>query len=161
MSKIRLSLAFLLVGIATLSHPVAAAAQVPEEGSGYRLYVVPQIGMGTDLEGVSDDNPLADVWTLGAQLELVNGSLWTPLLSYQSWHIDRLCGQAPACATRGWSVEGGLMHSFHPRSILRPYGGVVLGYQRLSDDGTYLQGRAGIDFTPLASPVTFRIEARY
>jgi hypothetical protein len=53
------------------------------------------------------------------------------------------------------------MHSFHPRSILRPYGGAIVGYQHLGDGGTYVQGRAGIDFTPLASPVTFRIEARY
>lgn len=161
MSIVRTCLASACMGLAVLFASSAASAQAIESESSYRLFFIPQIGLGADFKAAGLDDRLTDAWTLGGQLELANASRWAPLLAYQLWNLNRACGHEPACANRGWSVEAGMTHSFLPTGVFRPYGGAVIGHRRLDGGSSYLQGRAGLDLTPNRSSVTFRIEARY
>lgn len=138
-----------------------APAGAQEDSRRPRLFVVPELGAAMESDRVAAERPSLDAWTLGAQVELVGRSRWTPLVAAHHWRFSGTCDSARLCAETGWSAEAGATRSFVPTSIFRPYAGGVVGVHHIDGAEAFLQGRAGVDLTPARSPVTFRLEGRY
>jgi hypothetical protein len=132
-----------------------------------RIFAIPQVGAGAEIsanqvgDGLYSSDPAIEVWSAGAQIEAVGTSRWTPLLGFYRWQKARSCPASVECDGAGWSLEGGITRSFGPTSAVRPYGGAAAGIQRWGERDMFLQGRAGVDFTPARSILAFRLEGRY
>jgi hypothetical protein len=146
-----------IVGLMGGTAPLAAQA---------RLHLVPEVGAGTQFRTQELSKGIygrrIDLWTYGAQIELVSKRRWTPTAALQRWNLrNEGCSDSSMCSESGWGAEVGVMYSVVPTSIVRPYGGIAYGLRFLAETDRYLQGRGGVDFTPRLSPVTFRVEGRY